>query len=340
MIFFLWLFSLSFAFAQELELTTNNVHVYARVKNCIDFYLCSPYEEQLKIENGYYHWKAQFKTSLPVLQSAFKECSVGDLKFDITIRDEKGIARKDFSFPRSKITPEVQRYLLPMELYSRSYEGLKAKDKTIGVLLQSNEPLTAMKSVSFEMEYPLGEYHLVAESIAKSNTLATTDHLKKLITYDLDKWDGTVCRFYEVMRHETQHVRNFRKRQACKFRHHFDRGNHDERSTYLNDLVFLKTYCPDNKSLYKNVETVLLMMYQNKDLQPCGVGDGTGQGGNGTGSGQGEDKGKGTTTPSVKGTGKSLDDLLKDASKFKFYRQHSHKPIKRPTRTANPNALH
>lgn len=324
MIFIFWLFSLSLLFAQELQLTTNNVQVYARVKNCIDFYLCSPYEESLKIENGYYRWKAEFKSGLPQLQAAFNECSVGNLKFEITIRDEQGIARKDFHIPRTAIKPEVQQYLLPMELYSRTYEGLKIKEKNIGILLQSQEPLPAMKSASFEMEYPLGEYQLMAEQIAKSNTLATTDHLRKLITYDLDKWNGNVCRFYEVMRHEIQHVRNYRKRVACKKRHHFDRGNHDERSTYLNDLVFIKTYCPENKSLYDSVESILLMMYQNQELQPCGVAEGTSPG-------QGENKKK---DPS-----KSLDDILKNTTKIKFYRFHSHRPPKSFTRPSNPNAL-
>lgn len=338
MIFFIWLLSLSLVFAQELELTTNNVQVYARVKNCIDFYLCSPYEETLKINNGYYHWKAEFKTSLANLQSVFNECSVGNLKFDITIRDEKGMVRKDFLIPRTPLASQVERYLLPMELYSRTYLGLKSKEKAIETLLQSNEPLTAMKSTSFEMEYPLGEYHLLAQPIAKSNVLATTDHTNKLVTYDLNKWDGSVCRFYEVMRHETQHVRNYRKRQACQHRHHFSKGNHDERSTYLNDLVFLKTYCPENKALYKNVETILLMMYQNKDFQTCGVGESTD-------SGQGEDKGKGSSTPAPKApsssrdSSKFFDDLLKDSSTFKFYR-HRSRPIKRPSRSANPNALH
>ena len=331
--FFILLLTFTFSlFAQELELTTNNVQVYARVKNCIDFYLCAPYEETLKIENGYYHWKAEFRNSLPDLQSAFNECSVGNLKFDITIRDENGVARRDFKIPRTPLTPDVERYLLPMELYSRTFSGLKAKEKSMEILLQSNEPLTAMKSTSFEMEYPLGDYKLHSYPISKGNVLAITDHLKKIVVYDLDKWDGSLCRFYEVMRHEIQHVRNFRKRMACKHRHHFSRGNHDERSTYLNDLVFLKTYCPDNKALYQNVESILLKMYQNKDLQTCGVGEEEGT--------AGTEPSKGAAKPTnPSGIDKLLNDFAQNPLKSRF-RERYRNPVKRPSRSSNPNALH
>lgn len=259
--------------AQELELTTNNVQVYARVKNCIDFYLCSPYEETLKIDHGYYRWKVQFKEPLSKIQTAFNECSVGNLDFDITLRDELGVARTDFSIPRNALSSPVEINLLPMELYARTYEGLKSKEKLIQTFLQSKDPLPAMKSTTFEMEYPLEEYQLNAHPL-NPNVLAITHHLKKIIVYDLDKWDGSVCRFYEVMRHETQHVRNRRKQLACNGNHHFRAGNNDERSTYLNDLVFLKRYCPGEKALYLNVESILLKMYLDKQFQTCGVAPG------------------------------------------------------------------
>ncbi len=272
MIFLLILLTFNFAWAQEIEITTNNVQVFARVKNCIDFYLCSPYEETLRIDNNFYRWKAQFKKPIALIQTAFQECSVGNLNFEITFRDEFGVAAKDFSIPRTALSNQTEQYLLPMELYARTYEGLKAKEKFVQTLLESKEPLPAMKSTTFEMEYPLGEYHLNAYGL-DPNVLGLTNHLKKIVVYDLDKWDGSVCRFYEVMRHETQHVRNRRKQLACKGNHHFRYDNNDERSTYLNDLVFLKKFCHEEKALYLNVEAMLLNMYQNKKLQPCGVSE-------------------------------------------------------------------
>jgi hypothetical protein len=275
MIFILILLTLNFAQAQEIEITTNNVQVFARVKNCIDFYLCNPYEETLKVDNDFYRWKAQFKGPLANIQTAFQECSVGNINFEITVRDEFGVVAKDFSIPRTSFSKQTEQYLLPMELYSRTYEGLKAKEKLIQTLLESKDPLPAMKSTTFEMEYPLGDYHLNAYGLGP-NVLGLTNHLKKIVVYDLDKWDGSVCRFYEVMRHETQHVRNRRKQLACKGNHHFRFGNNDERSTYLNDLVFLRRFCPEEKALYQNVEAMLLNMYQNKKLQPCGVSEESG----------------------------------------------------------------
>ena len=322
--------------AQELELTTNNVQVYARVKNCIDFYLCSPYEETLNIDNGYYRWKVQFKEPLSKIQTAFDECNVGKIAFDITIRDELGVVRKDFNISRSPFTPAMELYLTPMELYPRTYEGFKYKEKNIKTLLENKAPLPAMKSTTFEMEYPLGEYQLLSYPL-DPGVLAITHHVKKIVVYDMDKWDGSVCRFYEVMRHETQHVRNRRKQLACKGKHHFRAGNNDERATYLNDLVFLKNYCPDEKALYKNVEAMLLRMYQNKKVQPCGVGEGNSPDMTGTSSGS---------------DGKPADSEKKSPVKgpisHSTHAGHTHKPIyrsklirrpNRPAPQANPNNL-
>lgn len=333
--------------AQELSLITDNVQVYARVKNCVDFYLCSPYEETLKIDNGIFHWKAEFKNSLLELQEAFNNCSVGNLKFDITIRDENGIARKDFLIPKTKFTQEQQGHLLPMELHDRTYKGLALKANPIEMLLRSDDPLTAMKSTAFEIEYSLGEYQLMSYPLPKANVLAITHHLKKIIVYDLNKWDGDVCRFYEVMRHEIQHVRNFRMRSSCNQRHHFVKGNHDERSTYLNDLVFISKYCPENKALYRNVEAMLLRMYQDKNLQTCGVGPdaGEGEGADQDSKSPSDSKGGDSTKTRIE---KILQDYKKNPSKYKVIRYsgkpHRHRggSFSRPQipKPYNPNDLH
>jgi hypothetical protein len=264
-----------FAWSQEIELTTRDVRAYARVKNCIDFYTCLTYEETLKIHQGSYRWSAKFKDPITSILKAFDECRVGDVEFDLFVKDQDGSVINDFSLPRYRLTTEGIRHLLPMELYQRTFEGLKRKENSIDVLLRHGQPELALKSTVFEMEYGLGEYQLEVKPIPRPNVLATTHHLKKMITYDLDKWDGSLCRFYQVVRHEVQHVRNNRKQREC-VKHHFHSGNNNERVTYLNDLVFIKTYCPQEVDLYKNVEAMLLKMYENKNFQTCeGEGQGT-----------------------------------------------------------------
>ena len=264
------------ALAQEIELTTSDVQAYARVKNCIDFYTCLKYEETLKIHQGQYRWHAKFTTPVSSILKAFDECRVGAVDFELFVKDQDGSVITDFQIPRLPLTPEIQRHLLPMELYQRTFEGLKRKENPIDVLLRNGQPELALKSTVFEIEYGLGEYQLEVKPIPRANVLATTHHLKKMITYDLEKWDGGLCRFYQVMRHEVQHVRNMRRQKEC-VSHHFTTGNHNERATYLNDLVFIKTYCPQEIALYQNVEGMLLKMYQNKESQTCD-GEGTGTG--------------------------------------------------------------
>jgi hypothetical protein len=275
MIAFILILLACLARAQEIELTTTDVQAYARVKNCIDFYTCLKYDETLHIHQGHYRWNAKFTSPVSSILKAFDECRVGAVDFELSVKDQDGSVITDFQILRLPLSPEIQRHLLPMELYQRTFEGLKRKENPIEVLLRNGQPEMALKSTVFEIEYGLGEYQLEVKPILRANVLATTHHLKKMITYDLEKWDGSLCRFYQVMRHEVQHVRNIRRQREC-ISHHFTTGNHNERATYLNDLVFIKTYCPQEVALYQNVEGMLLKMYQNKEFQTCdGEGAGT-----------------------------------------------------------------
>jgi hypothetical protein len=291
--FFFMLIFMHASWAQELSLKTRDVQVYARMKNCLDFTICSGYEEQLKIQDGFYLWKAQFKDSSDQIKKIFQDCRVGNKEFEFSFRDESNLVLKEVQPLTLTPSEKLQRSHLPAELFSRIYEGLRTKEPSIEILLQSGEPLTAMKSVAFEFEYHLGEYQLKSHPIPKPNVLAFAHHGKKEVVYDLQKWDGTVCRFYEVMRHEVQHVRNRRQQISCHGKHHFRYGNNDDRSAYLNDLVFIKHFCPENKALYANVESILLAMYENKKLHTCGEGSGEKgearpEDGKGTGTAQGQ----------------------------------------------------
>ncbi len=282
------------SWARELSLKTRDVQVYARVKNCLDFTLCDAYEEQLTIKGGFYLWQAQFKQPSSEIKKILQDCRVGNTEFDFSFRDESNVPLEvqPLLLPPSE---KIQREHLPAELFDRTYEGLKAKEQSIELLLQSGEPLPAMKSAAFEFEYQLGDYQLKAQSIPQPNVLAYAHHVRKEIVYDLQKWDGTVCRFYELMRHEVQHIRNRRQQISCQGKHHFRYGNNDDRSAYLNDLVFIRHFCPENKALFSNVEAMLLAMYKNKKLQSCGEGSGEKsetQPEEGEGEGEGEGAGK------------------------------------------------
>jgi hypothetical protein len=266
--------------AQELEVSTEDVQAYARIKNCIDFYSCHPYQETLEIIAGRYHWKAKFDEPLSTIQKAFEDCSIDESKAEIIAKDENGNIKKDFIIPQYPMTYLTRRHLLPMELHPDVYYGLKKKELNTDKLLNQRVLNLAMKSTAFEFEYGLGEYVLRSGPLPP-NVLGQTHHLFKTITYDVEKYDGRICRFYQVMRHEIQHVRNWREKDSCSQKnntHHFKKNNHDEISTYLNDLVFIKNYCPYEQEIYKNTQSMLLAMYQNKRIKPC---SGSGSEGNG-----------------------------------------------------------
>src|SRR5690606_38351550 len=127
----------------------------------------------------------------------------------------------------------LQQKYFPMELRSEALISLKKKEVSIDSLLKSENPLPAMKSTVFEFEYSLQDYELKVGALPPK-VLGRTHHLLKDVTYDLAKWDGEVCRFYQVMRHEVQHVKNVREIMGCKGGHHFTRGKNDDISVYVN----------------------------------------------------------------------------------------------------------
>lgn len=246
-------------YAQDMWVKSPTIEGIARVKNCVDFYLCSSYKEELEKVGEDYKWTVRFKEHQSDIQLAFKDCSTGNVVFETNF---KNVARTTPS-------EEVFRNLLPMNLFDRTFDGFKKKESAIKDHLLKKETLSAMKSAIFEMEYPLEEYKLVPMKITRPNVLATTDSNLKQIEYDVDKWDGTLCRFYQIMRHEVQHVRNRRRIDSCQKSHHFRVSNHNERTTYMNDLVFIQKYCPENVGLSASVERLLFQMYRNPDLNPC-----------------------------------------------------------------------
>ena len=44
------------------------------------------------------------------------------------------------------------------------------------------------------------------------------------------------------------------------------RGNNDDINVYVNDLSFIKKYCPEDTDLYQNVEGILFAMYENRPV--------------------------------------------------------------------------
>lgn len=272
LIFFYFLHSL--LWAQELEVSTDDIQAYARVKNCIDFYLCHPYQESLRIISGRYFWKAKFSEPLTSIKKAFENCSIENSEAEVTAIDSNGNIQKDFLIPRGPQSFLTKKHLLPMELNTNVYYGLRKKELIMDKLLNQRVLDLAMKSTSFEFEYGLGEYVLKSGELPP-NVLGQTDHLFKTITYDPEKYDGKICRYYQVMRHEIQHVRNWREKDSCREKsqtHHFRKNNYDEISTYLNDLVFLKKYCPYEVEIFNNTQAMLLAMYENKKLHLCSGG--------------------------------------------------------------------
>lgn len=264
--FILVLILSSSLFAQELELNTSNIHAYAQVKNCLDLTMCSPYQESLQKTKEVYRWRVKFNEPIDHVTKAMSECRISYSDFTLLIRGEDGKVLSDFKLLYGKKNERLRQKYFPMELREEALVSLKSKEPTMEALLKKSESLSAMKSAAFEFEYSLQEYDLKVAPLPPK-VLGRTHHLLKDITYDLSKWDGKICRFYQVMRHEVQHIKNVREIMDCGGNHHFARGKNDDISVYVNDLSFIDRYCPEDKELYKNVESVLFAMYEGRPVE-------------------------------------------------------------------------
>lgn len=266
MLISLFIFLITSSFAQELELNTKDIHAYAQIKNCLDFSVCSPYEETLRKDQEVYRWKVKFSEPISIITSAMSDCRISNTDYSLLLRSEEGKVLPDFKIMLGTKNEKQKVKYFPMELRKEAYTSLKRKEASVESLLKSSEPLPAMQSAVFEFEYSLEEYKLKSGSLPPK-VLGRTHHFNKDVTYDLSKWDGSVCRFYQVMRHEVQHVKNVREIYNCRGRHHFVKNHNDDISVYVNDLSFIKNFCPEDKALYRNVESVLFAMYEGKEVQ-------------------------------------------------------------------------
>lgn len=265
MLIFLSLLISCLSFAQELELNTKNIEAYAQIKNCIDFSTCVHYEEKLSKIEGFYRWRVKFNEPLENFLNKLGDCRINHSDFTLLLREVDGKIMTDFQFIQGNKSEKLRTKYFPMELRREALQSLKRKEPSVESMLKSSDPLPALKSAVFEFEYSLEEYMLKIGTLPQG-VLGRTHHLLKDVTYDLTKWDGRVCRFYQVMRHEVQHVRNVRESISCGGEHHFVRGKNDDLSAYVNDLAFINRYCPENKALYHNVETILLALYEGRPV--------------------------------------------------------------------------
>lgn len=265
MLLLIFLLSSFLIYAQELELTTKNIQAYAQIKNCVDFTTCVHYEEKLQKLEDLYRWKVKFNEPLENFLNNLSECRINHSDFTLLLREVDGKILTDFNFIQGNKSEKLRTKFFPMELREEALISLKRKEPSIEYTLKSNEPLPALKSAVFEFEYSLEEYMLKIGALPQG-VLGRTHHLLKNVTYDLSKWDGRVCRFYQVMRHEVQHVKNVREIIGCGGEHHFVRGKNDDISAYVNDLAFINRYCPEEKALYQNVETILMALYEGRPV--------------------------------------------------------------------------
>lgn len=263
MLFFIFMSGLGFT--QELELNTKSIEAYAQIKNCIDFTTCVHYEEKLSKAEGVYRWRVKFNEPLENFLNKLGDCRINRSDFTLLLREVDGTIVTDFNLLKGNKSEKLRSKYFPMELREEALLSLKRKEPTVVKLLKSAEPLPALKSTVFEFEYSLEEYVLKI-GVLPPGVLGRTHHLLKNVTYDLTKWDKNVCRFYQVMRHEVQHVKNVREIIGCQGEHHFVRGKNDDLSAYVNDLAFINRYCPENKSLYQNVESILLALYEGRPV--------------------------------------------------------------------------
>jgi hypothetical protein len=78
--------------------------------------------------------------------------------------------------------------------------------------------------------------------------VAVTTHKDKMINYGKD-WLAEPCSYIRMVRHEAEHVAQFKRAKMCNLEHNYADHQMRERAAHLNDLRFLKTYCPGSAAI-------------------------------------------------------------------------------------------
>lgn len=225
------------------------------IKNCLDYLKCGKSAESIVDDQKNYRIHIWDNLSRKELNQLSNSCPIRNLQQRLVVRkkDQTGkviplkvdaTARLQQESYKKAANPAIFTHISPKEA--------SLVMEKISVLLKAEKTKEVTDIILKTWGIDLHGYSL--EYTKKAGSFATADHKNRKVSYTKD-WLGNPCDFVRMIRHEAEHVAQFKMMKSCSGNHNFADHKMRERAAHLNDALFIKTVCPhipDKVSIIRN----------------------------------------------------------------------------------------
>lgn len=214
------------------------------LKNCLDYTACRKNKESIVDDPKNYRVHIWANLTSSELASLVRSCPIKDLNKNLTVKEEDQQGSK-VSLTEYAPSPTEQSALLkkssPAFYHQPSAQVVTSTLAKLGKLLKASKLKEAEALVLFVWGIDLHGYKLKYGGVG--NDVAVTNHDDKTIAYGQD-WLAEPCSYIRMLRHEAEHVAQYKRSKSCDSDHNYNDHKMRERAAHLNDLRFMNSICP------------------------------------------------------------------------------------------------
>jgi hypothetical protein len=256
----------SFSSKYYLYYEGKNLEDLQVLKNCLDYTACGKNKESIVEDPKKYRVHIWANLTKPELILLAQSCPIKGLNKKLVVKENNRYGEKVSlsEFPPSFSEQSILiKNASPALFHELSPKTVKATMTQLSQLLKSNKLDKAESLVLKTWGIDLHHYKIKYGGVA--DHVAVTTHKNKLITYGKD-WLADPCSYIRMIRHEAEHVAQYRRAKICDLDHNYADHQMRERAAHLNDIRFIKTYCPGAKEIKFNCLDRFRTKYMN--LEP------------------------------------------------------------------------
>lgn len=219
------------------------------LKNCLDYTACGKNKESIVDDPKNYRLHIWANLTNSELASIARSCPIKDLNKKLTVREygQKGVKVSLTEYlPSSSEQSILIKKSSPAFYHQPSSQVITSTLTKLGTLLKASKTREAEALVLQVWGINLHGYDLKYGGV--DSDVAVTNHGNKSISYGKN-WLAEPCSFIRMLRHEAEHVAQYKRSKACKNNHNYDDHIMRERSAHLNDVRFMNTVCPGASSI-------------------------------------------------------------------------------------------
>jgi hypothetical protein len=216
------------------------------LKNCLDYSVCGKNQESLVDDPTNYRMHIWTKLTVTQLRNLVSSCPIENLNTKLIVKENNQtgevVSLKDMN-PSASGQKKLLEKSSPAFFHKPSDRVAKETMKKLDLLLKESKVKEAEDLVLYIWGIKLHDYKLAYGGVG--DNYATTEHGKKLVRYG-KTWLKDSCSFTRMIRHEAEHIAQFKRMKECKSNHNLSDHVMRERATYMNDARFVKEICPDS----------------------------------------------------------------------------------------------